>query len=234
MESTSKKTLIIKLIVVCIILYLFQFIYLKGLEYLLIDVIAKVIKGLTNSEYLVIHHIIMFIILFIPTFILHKKKKLDFGYRKVNMKESFSYLIIISIFGLTISLITAIMGDVSNFSLDEFIFQLFFSGLGEEILFRSIPLIFIPLFCKKDIEVNLKKYKINVSVIISSILFALAHISITRSGISYSFMQLICCLITGIILGLCYKKTNNIWLCMILHGLYNVLTFTFNIIFGLF
>ena len=89
MESTSKKTLIIKLIVVCIILYLFQFIYLKGLEYLLIDVIAKVIKGLTNSEYLVIHHIIMFIILFIPTFILHKKKKLDFGYRKVNMKESF-------------------------------------------------------------------------------------------------------------------------------------------------
>lgn len=225
---------ILKFVIAALGLMIFQFFYNKLMEVLLIDVVAKVVTGLTNSCYLMIHHTMQFLILFIPTMVIYRTKKLDFGYCNRNYKTSRRYIILSALYALLISLISAIMGAYREFKLDDFIFQLFFSGLGEEILFRSLPITVLILAGGKDYEFGIKdKYTLSISVVISAVLFALGHVSISREGISFSTLQLISCLIVGIILGDCYKRTHNIWICMFIHGLINVLSLVFNIAFGL-
>ncbi|MBR6322597.1 MAG: CPBP family intramembrane metalloprotease [Lachnospiraceae bacterium] len=38
--------------------------------------------------------------------------------------------------------------------------------------------------------------------------------------------QLISAFGAGIVLGMIYRKTNSVWLCMIVHGVYNILVMT--------
>ena len=228
----SNRRSILKVVIAALGLMVFQFFYNKLMEVLLIDVVAKAVTGLTNSCYLMIHHTMQFLILFIPTMIIYRTKKLDFGYWNKNYKASRRYIILGATYALLISLITAIMGAYRKFELDDFIFQLFFSGLGEEILFRSLPITVLILAGGKDYEFDIKgKYTLSISVAISAVLFALGHVSIAREGISFSTMQLLCCLIVGMILGDCYKRTHNIWICMFIHGFINVLSLVFNMAF---
>lgn len=232
-KVNNNRGSILKVIIVALLLMVFQFFYNKLMEVLLIDVVAKVVTGLSNSCYLMIHHTMQFLVLFIPTMIIYKTRKLDFGYCNKNFKASRRYIIIGASYALLISLITAIKGVYHVFQLDDFIFQLLFSGLGEEILFRSLPITVLILAGGKDYEYDIKgKYTLSLSVVISAVLFALAHVSISPNGIRFNTLQLISCLVVGIILGDCYKRTHNIWICMFIHGLINVLSSVFNIVFG--
>ena len=80
MEKSNKNfNKWVRLGIAFVLVLLFQFVYTKSCHYILI-LISKIIKGLTNDEYLMIHNLIMFIIAFIPIFIISYKKKMNFGY----------------------------------------------------------------------------------------------------------------------------------------------------------
>lgn len=227
MEKSNKKNFNkwIRLGIAFVLVLLFQFVYTKSCHYIFI-LISKIIKGLTNDEYLMIHHLIMFIIAFIPTFIISYKKKMNFGYHKGTLKPFLICLGILSTYEIIITIIQVLFGLSSEFRLDTIIFQLLFSGLGEEILYRSIPIaIFIYAF-KGETSIKIKeKFDLDFGVLLSAVLFAIAHININFSPFSVSayWLQLLNCFITGIVIRCCYKKSNSIWQCMILHGAVNLI-----------
>ncbi|WP_167958404.1 CPBP family intramembrane glutamic endopeptidase [Anaerosporobacter faecicola] len=184
---------------------------------------------------LMIHHTIQFAFVFIPTVLLHRARKIDFGYQIKDLKKGTKYLWYICAFSLLVSLMQALKGAHMIPSTDYIIFQLCFSGLGEEIVYRAIP---IALLCKasaKETRIHLYgKINIDYSVLISALFFSIAHISFQfgSTNITYSWVQLLYSFSVGLILGHAYKKVNSIWYCMFLHGLCNVVAIIFPLIFS--
>lgn len=212
-------------IIISIVILCFQILYYK-LTGVFFRSVAKFIPELSNDCYLMIHHTFQFLLLFIPTVLIHKYTSVDFGYHIKDWKKGITWFLIGVIFEIAVAVILTILyGSSSEFSIDSLIFQLFFSGLGEEICYRSLPLVTMFWLCG-DIEIKIaRKLKIDIAVIISALFFSVAHISFRfgYSGISYSWTQLIVTFVSGIILGMMYKKTNSVWVCMTAHGIYNVI-----------
>lgn len=186
----------------------------------------------------IIEHFYMFLIAFIITYSIYKFKNIDFGYHLFNMKNSFKYLLFIIIIYLFFSLINAIFGIRIAIYVDLFwliIFQLFFSGLGEEIIFRSIPIHVFDKYVKgKNINFSIMNFSIDLSMILSSLLFTIFHIAVYLNQPLYAIIySLLYVFFGGLILSWIYRETNSIWLCMIAHGLSNVIVFIFPIISGL-
>lgn len=216
----------IYLIIVSIAVLCFQILYYQ-LTLVFIQFTAKLIPGLLNNCYLMIHHTFQFLMLFIPTILIHKYTQVDFGYHIKDWKKGIKWFLLGVLFEIAVSVFVIIVygGSADAFSIDALIFQLFFSGLGEEICYRSLPFAVILWACG-DVEFEIAhKFKIDAAVIISALLFSIGHISFQfgHSGISYSPTQLIVAFVIGIILGMMYKKTNSIWACMAAHGIYNVI-----------
>lgn len=187
----------------------------------------------------IIEHTYMFLIAFIITFFLQKYKNIDFGYHFFKLNKIKKYFLIIVLLYLFFSFIDAIFGIKRVIDMDLLwwlIFQLFFSGLGEEIIFRSIPIKIFDTFINGEEKFFLinKKVKLDLSVILSSLAFAIAHISVYIGEALYSTIYaLIYVFIGGAILGWFYRKTKSIWVCMIIHGIANTLMIVFPIISGI-
>ncbi|MDE6664824.1 MAG: CPBP family intramembrane metalloprotease [Ruminococcus sp.] len=223
MEMNKKK---IYLIIVSLTILCFQILYFQ-LTLVFIQFVMKIITGLSSNCYLMIHHTFQFLLLFIPTILIHKYIPVDFGYHIKDWKKGINWFTIGLMFEIAVAVYVKILygGSSETFSIDALIFQLFFSGFGEEICYRSLPLVMILWVCG-DIEVEIfHKLKIDAAVVLSALFFSIGHISFQfgYSGISYSWMQLIVAFVVGIILGMMYKKTNSIWICMAAHGIYNVI-----------
>lgn len=186
----------------------------------------------------IIEHFYMFLIAFIITYPIYKIKNVDFGYHLFNFKKSFKYLLLVSIIYLVFSLINSIFGikvAINRDLLWLIIFQLFFSGLGEEIIFRSIPIQVFDKYVKgKDINFSIMNFKIDLSMILSSLLFTIFHIAVYLNQPLYAIIySLLYVFFGGLIFSGIYRKTNSIWLCMIVHGVSNVIVYIFPIISGL-
>lgn len=234
-KKVPNKWLMLSLAFIGILVFQFEF---SHLNYQLLMLTAKVFNGLSNDEYLMIHHFYMFILVFIPTLILHLRGKLDFGYHISKIKLGLIFLGIATIVILIVTLIKCINGMVSDFAIDTLIFQFLFSGLGEEIIYRSIPIVVFVIAFRGDTSIIIKnKIDIDFGIILSAILFAFAHVSIKilpEFSIIYNWEQLIYCLFFGIVAGYCYKKTNNIWMCMLIHGVSNLIAVGLPMIFNAF
>lgn len=209
----------------------FQILYYQLTVVLLMWFAARV-PGWSNDCYLMVHHTIQFLLVFIPTLILHKKTKLDFGYHIADWKKGLSWVLIGIGYVLFMSLLGSLVYGfgISTHEADTYIFQLFFSGLGEEIPYRAIPLVLLPLAYGSEPTIQIgSKRKISVDILISALFFSLGHISFQfgQPGISLSWLQLLSAFGAGIILGMIYKKSNSVWLCMIAHGIYNIFAVTF-------
>ncbi|PQJ49081.1 hypothetical protein BTO01_26715 [Vibrio jasicida] len=74
--------------------------------------------------------------------------------------------------------------------------------LIEELLFRGIIL-----------RGFLKHYSDNTSILLSSMLFALAHLTLTQLPVAY---------VLGALLGWLYVKTKSLWASILAHGIYNM------------
>ena len=70
---------ILRFIAMALGLFIFQVLFYQ-LSIVLIQSIGRIIPNIPNDYLLMIHHTIEFVLVFIPTFILHKLKKMDFGY----------------------------------------------------------------------------------------------------------------------------------------------------------
>lgn len=96
----------------------------------------------------------------------------------------------------------------------------FSASLYEELLYR----IYLPesllMFCKK---INNKIFSKIIPEIISIILFGLGHLYL-------GFIAVINAIISGIFLRLCYTKTHSLFINVLVHFLYNVITFMFIIL----
>lgn len=224
-----------KLPLIILGILLFQILYYQLTLYL-INLIMADMPYVFEYFGLMIHHTIQFALVFIPTLLLHRAGKIDFGYHIKDINKVKKYLWVICAFSLFVSLFQALRGAHMIPSVDYIIFQLFFSGLGEEIAYRAIP---IALLCKvsgKETRIHLYgKVSLDYSVLISALFFSIAHISFQfgSTSISYSWIQLLFSFFIGLILGSAYKKVNSIWYCMFLHGLCNIVTLVFPLIFSI-
>lgn len=233
-EINKKTKYFISIIICTIVVLLFQILYLKVCDYCYQITNNYIVDPSGN----IIEHFYMFLFVFIITYFLYKTKKIDFGYHSFKIKEIIKFLIPICIFYLCSSLIDAIFGVKEAFNIGLFwtiVFQMFFSGLGEEIIYRSIPMRIFDKYLdgyKKFFEI--KGIKIDLSMILSSILFSLWHIpnfiNLPIYAVVYGLLSVF---ISGMIYSWIYRKTNSIWLCMIVHGLSNVIMFVFPVISGL-
>ena len=99
-----------------------------------------------------------------------------------------------------------------------FIFKCIAIALIEEILFRALLL---PFFMERFAK---KRYRVLISVLGSSVLFALMHLFnlFFGAGVGETMVQVGYTFLIGCMLAVMMLKTKNIWLCVIVHALFNV------------
>ena len=183
------------LILAALAILCFQILYYQLTVFLLMR-FAALVPGWSNDCYLMVHHTIQFLLVFIPTLILHKRTRLDFGYHVKGWRKGLTWMLIGAGFVVLMCIADWIIYGfgISVSDPDAYIFQLFFSGLGEEIPYRSIPLVLLPLAYGSQPELRLgKKVKLPLDVIISALFFSIAHISFQFGvpGVYFSVFQLI-------------------------------------------
>lgn len=127
-----------------------------------------------------VHHFFQFSMLFIPTIIIHRYSHIDFGYHIKDWKKGLGWLG----GGVALEFLFNVIphwisGNFRfSFQADSFVFQLFFSGLGEEIAYRVLPLVILPIVWGQEVTCKVRsKYTIDIDVLISALLFAIAHVS---------------------------------------------------------
>ena len=101
-------------------------------------------------------------------------------------------------------------------------FQLLLSGPAEEILYRAIPITLLLSVFKRSVPV---KWGITLEVILTSVLFALAHVkwSFSPFAIEAGFQQLIYAFAIGTVQGVAYQKSRSILYPVLMHSASNVL-----------
>lgn len=91
-------------------------------------------------------------------------------------------------------------------------------ALMEEIFFRALLL---PLFMERFAK---KRYGALISVVSSSVLFALMHLInlFFGAGVGETMLQVGYTFLIGCMLAVVLLKTKNIWLCVIIHALFDI------------
>lgn len=91
-------------------------------------------------------------------------------------------------------------------------------ALLEEIFFRALLL---PLFMERFAP---NRYRVLISVLCSSILFALIHLLnlFFGAGVGATLLQVGYTFLIGCMLAVMMLKTKNIWLCIIVHAVFDV------------
>lgn len=214
-----------KVIAAAIMLLVFQVLYYQ-LTLVIIRGIMQNMPYIFEYFDLMLHHTIQFGLVFIPTLIIHRRGKIDFGYHVGGIKGNGKLLAI----GCAVALVMALYNVIFNgyragLSVDLILFQLLFSGLGEEIAYRAIPMAIMKKIMGENTEIIVKGgIKIDIAVLISAVLFGIGHISFRfgSPGVSVPLLTIISATAVGIVLGYAYKKTNSIWYCMCIHGVSNV------------
>ncbi len=180
--------------------------------------------------YITIHHIVQMLVALLVIFVIKKKKNLDFYLNPKMNKTGVLYTIIFSVVILIYVLVSYSVGyKIGSIVPYEFQlnatnvlgtlgFQLFLSGTSEEILFRALPITVL-------VSLNTTENKKNClfEILITSLLFSVAHISWTifPFTLSFSWFQLIYAFILGIAYGITYLKSKSVIYPMIMHGLSN-------------
>lgn len=179
-----------------------------------------------------VHHIVQMIIALITIVIIGKIKKINFNLKPKVDKVGIHYTSVFTIVILIYIVITYIIGYKLNtiepygYKLDtknvigSLGFQLLLSGTSEEILFRALPItVFYAFLCNKE------KKNFKFPIIISAILFSIAHIkwSISPFVVSFSCFQLIYAFVLGLIYGVTYIKSKSIIYPMLMHSFSNFL-----------
>ena len=97
------------------------------------------------------------------------------------------------------------------------VITLFLSGPSEEILFRALPIaVYMHYMNEKS------KADSWIAIILSSLLFAIAHIDLVY--FTFSWFQVLYAFVLGIVYGLVLRKTKSIIYPMIMHSMSNVIS----------
>ena len=218
-----KKKKVVFLCLAALAILCFQILYYR-LTVVMLQGFANNVPGWSNDCYLMVHHFFQFIMLFIPTVLLQRYLNMDFGYHIKDWKRGLGWLGIAVGFTFLFHVLPHWLSGNFCFAFrtDTFIFQFLFSGLGEEIEYRVLPLVILPWVWGRELTCKAgTKYTIDIDVLISALFFVIAHLEY-----GYGWVSLLYVLIMGVCFGKIYKKTNSVWACMIAHGIVNVITTT--------
>ena len=184
--------------------------------------------------WIIIHHIVQALAALILIVIFSKTIRIDFGFRVGNLKLGLKcvaiaalvlaiYMVVSYYVGHNLGLINkyAYPLDARNVT-GTLIFQFFFSGTSEEILFRALPISLLGyVWHGKSL-----RSQIAISGIVA-LLFAIAHIrwSVGTSGLiaSYDWIQLAFAFVLGTFQGIIFQRTGSVYYSMAVHSISNVL-----------
>ncbi|RJX25524.1 MAG: CPBP family intramembrane metalloprotease [Acholeplasma sp.] len=203
---TLKEKIIIAILIICVIV--FQFINVSELGYMKdVDMIR--------------HSVIRFFSGILLLYLLFK-----FGYQHVlkfkMSRHSFyamipALLIAINNFPIISFLDGRAQLTEPNYRVVLFLIECFSIGFLEELIFRGILLLFLFQAFSHI------KYRVFITILISSLVFGLFHITNVFEGapLSSTILQIGYSFLMGILWASIYMKTGNLWFSMVLHALYN-------------
>ena len=131
-----------------------------------------------------VHHTAMMLLTLTAVLFLKKVDKLEFGLGLGDKKAGFRYVALYTAVFAGITLVVHVLMRISNslpvyaFPLNRrniigtLVFQLFFTGPAEELLFRALPITIIVAVLGRSVDSGLG---ISLETIIAALLFALAH-----------------------------------------------------------
>lgn len=213
-----------------------------------VGTIPMVASGLTNVmaptfshldedgvfAWLMVHHVLLLGLTMLAIFVVDRGKLSEWGF---NLQKLPTSLLIIAGFIPAFSLIEFMYMSgrpyVTDFPQNSFNnlgwqgFQYFFSGLGEEPLFRGF-IIVLMLNSLRTSNLSIRTQQV-VAIAVSTVLFMYAHLDVdwlTFSVTHYDFSQLTKALQFGIFLGVVFVYTQSLLAPIILHGLANGITAT--------
>lgn len=113
-----------------------------------------------------------------------------------------------------------ISGDVSIIRPDLiwlYILYVFAIALLEELIFRGVL-----LYVTEDLLRNVK-HKPLLTVVVCSLIFSLFHLTnlFVGAGIGATLLQCVYTFLIGAMLTVTMLKLNNVWLCVLIHGVFN-------------
>lgn len=182
-----------------------------------------------------VHHIVQGFIALIAILIIWRVKKIDFGFKRGNIKVGLKYFAFFSLGVLAFAIILYSVGislgltQLAQYPLNTrnilgtLGFQLLLSGTSEELLFRALPIVLLSQFTKSGLKIG--KLNISLAIILAAILFMIAHIrwSISPFTISADPMQLVQSLIFALFYGKAFEKSGSILYPMLMHSVSNVI-----------
>lgn len=181
-----------------------------------------------------IHHTVQLLIGLAAILVLSKRMHVNFhfelGDKKVGIK-------ILAIFTTTFTVISVLQHaqmamnnqlPVYGFPLDarnllgSLGFQLFLSGPTEEVVYRALPVILLSHAFGRSVKI---KGCITLEVVMSSVLFTLAHIrwSLVPFTIEADYFQIMYAFVLGTVQGITYQRSRSILYPVLMHSFSNVL-----------
>jgi membrane protease YdiL (CAAX protease family) len=181
-----------------------------------------------------VHHTAMMLLTLTAVLFLKKVDKLEFGLGLGDKKAGFRYVALYTAVFAGITLVVHVLMRISNslpvyaFPLNRrniigtLVFQLFFTGPAEELLFRALPITIIVAVLGRSVDSGLG---ISLETIIAALLFALAHAkwSLFPLIVEADLFPLLYAFGQGIISGKVYQETHSIVYPMAMHSISNIL-----------
>lgn len=155
-----------------------------------------------------------------------------YGIQKPNQKSWLKGGILTAFASLAISLLMFILGieEIHPILIHSSVLSAFFiigvlAPIGEELLYRGY--IQTTLSCFNRYRFEMKAISISLPVLISSIIFAIAHLQLLLAGVTISFMImiLISTFIVGLITGYYREKTESLFPSILMHALFNIVSY---------
>lgn len=173
----------------------------------------------------------LFLILFVMIFISKIKIK-EFGFKKAKFKTYIFSIIITFIYVFSFSLIQYQILKVRNINSSENNYPLvlmilvpfLIAPISEELIFRGY--LQESLADLKNKGFRIYKVYLNIPIIISALLFSIAHLGIITKGVNLSFVfcTMIFAFFLGLISGYYKEKSESIYPSIVIHSFANLIS----------
>lgn len=226
----EKRITIAKTVGLTIGLFLLQFAFsrLGGQVSRMFDTSAADADGLFLQ--ISIHHIIQMLLALLTIYVLHKCKgmngfKLSPKFDPKGMRYAGIFCLVILLYYLVLYIAGHYLQSVNVYDyelnrtnvLGTLGFQLFLSGPSEEILFRSLPIVLYLHVLNPE-----KKRDRVLAIVLSSLLFGVAHINFFEFAVSW--FQVCYAFVLGLAYGFTFIRSKSVIYPMLMHSISNVIS----------
>lgn len=181
---------------------------------------SKLYSSLLNGKYIIYAVSEFVVFVFAIVLLIIRKKWYIFKEKKINFGKSIKLCLPILVLSVIIALANAtelIGTNVNVNNLMSLVIYVVLIGLFEEIFFRGI--------IENELleKYSSNKKEILISIIISGVVFGAVHLTNLLAGqdLLTTMMQFVQTTAIGILFGMVYYKTRNIWAMIFLHSFYD-------------